>query len=266
MFNKRMKFDMRPLYDEVTINVGLINGRHDNPVNMYIFNGEETPTEDAITDELMFNYDKQESIIYDFIFKNVAVKKYGKDMYKDIVAYTSGLVCIPASLIKVCKDNGINLSLMHFNKSATEKFGVDTYSEQIIESYGCNSIRSCFNDIRMSPKNIHLDSYLSFKKFRPGLHLFAVVLNITEKKSDVCNTHRVELYLFNKKNRAKEFCHRLSSKYIYKPEKDIYEDCNISLYDTNINKDNKFIMDTGCIIESWSWSKYNKWTEESTDL
>lgn len=221
MIINKMKFDdMRPLYDDVTLEVGLINGRHENPVDLYIFNGKDNPKEDVISDELMFDYDEQYHIIDEFITDHVEVEIGGESRFKDIVAYVSGLVCISASLINVCKDNGINLTLKHYNKSLTEKLGKDTYSDQVLIEDGENNIYKCLDEESTSTKDIFLDKGVNIFKWNRKSKLFYVnVLSSKYNEEEYDEEHTTKLYLFNKKTRAKAFYENVTSSITTKSSK-----------------------------------------------
>ena len=102
------------------IKVGLIKGRHEMPVNNYIFN--------EINDVL--NFDNMSKQIVNFINNNIniyAVCGCGINQigYEDVevltadtklVVYVTGLTSVTAELIKVCALKGISLTLMHYNR------------------------------------------------------------------------------------------------------------------------------------------------------
>ena len=102
------------------IKVGLIKGRHEMPVNNYIF--------DEINNVLDFdNMGKQ---IINFINNNIKVYSvYGCGInqigYEDVevltsdtrlIVYVTGLTSVTAELIKVCALKGISLTLMHYDR------------------------------------------------------------------------------------------------------------------------------------------------------
>ena len=104
------------------IKVGLIKGRHEMPVNNYIF--------DEINDVLDFdNMNKQ---IINFINNNIDVyAAYGCGInqigYEDVevltsdtklIVYVTGLTSVTAELIKVCALKGISLTLMHYDRES----------------------------------------------------------------------------------------------------------------------------------------------------
>ena len=102
------------------IKVGLIKGRHEMPVDNYIF--------DEINDVL--NFDNMSKQIVDFINNNINVYSvYGCGInqigYEDVeiltsdtrlIVYITGLTAVTAELIKVCALKGIFLTLMHYDR------------------------------------------------------------------------------------------------------------------------------------------------------
>ena len=103
-----------------TIHVGLINGRHDMPVNDYIF--------DSVDD--VFDYDDINRIVTNYIWDNCDVQKTnGKpingtrdaeaSVYKarnELVVYATGLSCVNAALVAACARYGVRLMLMHHDR------------------------------------------------------------------------------------------------------------------------------------------------------
>lgn len=112
------------------LRVGLINGRHEMPVDKYIF--------DEIKDVMDFKFVNK--VINNFLEQEVGVSiKYGTSInqcdYTDVqcfkgnkrlVVYVTGLTSVTASLIGACARNGIKLSLMHFDRNTGK------YVEQVI--------------------------------------------------------------------------------------------------------------------------------------
>ena len=102
------------------IKVGLIKGRHEMPVNNYIF--------DEINDVL--DFDSMNKQIVNFINNNINVyAAYGCGInqigYEDVevlasdtklIVYVTGLTSVTAELIKVCALKGISLTLMHYDR------------------------------------------------------------------------------------------------------------------------------------------------------
>ena len=102
------------------IKVGLIRGRHEMPVNNYIF--------DEINDVL--NFDNMNKQIVNFINNNINVYSvYGCGInqigYEDVeiltsdtrlIVYITGLTAVTAELISVCATKGIKLTLMHYDR------------------------------------------------------------------------------------------------------------------------------------------------------
>lgn len=102
--------------------VGLVAGRHEMPVSEYIF--------DEIKDVLDFS--AMRSTISKFIVERVGVEtSYGSGINqndytavncfhgkRDLVVYVTGLTAAVAELISMCALNGINLTLMHYDRES----------------------------------------------------------------------------------------------------------------------------------------------------
>lgn len=102
------------------VKVGLIKGRHNMPVENYIF-------DDSIGD--VFDFEKIRKRIGEFIETEVGVElRNGIGInqcdYSDVqcftgkdtlVVYVTGLTSVVAELISVCANNGVPLTLMHYD-------------------------------------------------------------------------------------------------------------------------------------------------------
>lgn len=115
--------------------VGLIKGRHEMPVDQYIFENEI---------EDVFNFLRMKKHILDFLVEKVGLEivkgqalnqdnlydeNEDKDLYtpvdvwkgkKKLVVYITGLTCVTAQLIQLCALNGVDLTLMHYNNATGE--------------------------------------------------------------------------------------------------------------------------------------------------
>lgn len=101
------------------LTVGLIKGRHDLPVQEYIF--------DNIEDVL--NFDDIHRQVVDFLKKEVGVEVgtglglngCGNDDVaifrgkKALTVYVTGLTAATAAVIQLCALNGVELTLMHYD-------------------------------------------------------------------------------------------------------------------------------------------------------
>lgn len=106
------------------VEVGLVNNRHDIPVKNYIFN-------DSLSEELMFDYAEQEKIVQDFIDKHCTYKK-------KIILYATGLQSALSSVIKICIQNNIDISIKHYNaesKSYILQPLIGTFENNIIDPF-----------------------------------------------------------------------------------------------------------------------------------
>lgn len=118
------------MMDQNKVVVGLVKGRHDMPVQEYIF--------DEIEDVLDFK--AMEERITLFIWHNIGVDHqlgcginqvdYTDVMLfqgkKNLVVYVTGLTAAVAELISICAKNGVSLTLMHYDRDT------DSYKEQKI--------------------------------------------------------------------------------------------------------------------------------------
>ena len=104
------------------IRVGLIRGRHEMPVDEYIFDG---PIENV------HDYVAIRKHVYDFIFNRVGIEyKYGVGLdqhsydevplYRgkaNLVVYVTGLTPVTVELVSECLRNGVSLTLMNYDTS-----------------------------------------------------------------------------------------------------------------------------------------------------
>lgn len=111
--------------------VGMIKGRHELPVEDYIFN-------EAIED--VHAYESIRKNICKFVESKIHVKKnmgvamnsadYSDYLVfkgeKSLIVYVTGLTAVTAELIGVCARNGVSLTLMNYDASTGE------YKPQVI--------------------------------------------------------------------------------------------------------------------------------------
>lgn len=88
------------------VKVGLCRDRHPMNVNDFIF--------DIVGPELMFDYDKQETLVEQWLIDNIDRDAKGLPI-QSLTVYTTGLNCINASVIKACNKAEINLTLMQYD-------------------------------------------------------------------------------------------------------------------------------------------------------
>lgn len=115
------KFELKRITFGNNIVCGLVNGRHEMPVSLFIF--------DNISNEDMFNYNLQEEICKKFITDHIEFKD-GVSM-STMIVYTTGLQCALATLIKVTHKMQVNLIINHYN-SDNGKY----ISQTIWDSFG----------------------------------------------------------------------------------------------------------------------------------
>lgn len=83
------------------VKVGLIKGRHEMPVESYIF--------DVI--ENVLDFDAIHNGVVSFMKKNI-------DSDVRLVVYVTGLTSVTAEVIKVCALNQVKLTLMHYDRES----------------------------------------------------------------------------------------------------------------------------------------------------
>jgi len=117
--------------------VGLISDRHNIPVGQYIF--------DIFTQEMMFDYDEQYRIAQKFLDEYIGFNENGIPN-RDLIVYLTGLQIALATVVKVCYDNKVNLTLKHYNNQTR------VYHDQVI-------FDDFDNKASISPFYILLNSY-----------------------------------------------------------------------------------------------------------
>lgn len=103
------------------VTVGLIKGRHEMPVNGYIFDGEISNVHD---------YSAIRRHVSEWIAENVGITRrdfgIGLNQADDndvtcfcgensLTVYVTGLTSVTAEVIRCCAINGVSLTLMHFD-------------------------------------------------------------------------------------------------------------------------------------------------------
>lgn len=90
---------------------GLVENRHEIPVTEYIF---REATGKGISEDLLYDYNKQLAIAEDFIKTHIAWDENGIPR-NELVVYVTGLTSVLASVIKVARKMGVNLTLKHYS-------------------------------------------------------------------------------------------------------------------------------------------------------
>jgi len=99
--------------DTATVKLGLVADRHDmGPINDFVF--------ESLDESLMFDYARQYVIAAD------AIKKHIDGGNKSLVIYATGLQSALTTVIKVCNDLNVPLTIMHYNTKE------HTYIPQIV--------------------------------------------------------------------------------------------------------------------------------------
>jgi transcriptional regulator with XRE-family HTH domain len=168
----------------IDLEVGLIADRHNMPVNKYVFSR-------AMDSKSMFDYGFMDSVVSKFLLENM-YDDSGK-VNKNLILYTTGLTSATSSVIKMCSQMGINLTIKHFNTDTRD------YESQIVfRDYGKDPITAtfpCANDKIYFYDGIDTD-YIN-KAYRGDDVLF-VVKDINKDDSIV------SIHVFKNMDKAKE--------------------------------------------------------------
>lgn len=105
------------------IKIGLIKGRHEMPVDSYIFDSsiKDVTNFDEIEDHIR-NFVKYEVGFHETHFGQAVNGVEVADSHvwegnRPLTVFVTGLTSVTAGLIKVCMQYGIKLTLMHFDAS-----------------------------------------------------------------------------------------------------------------------------------------------------
>ncbi len=116
---------------KMKITTGAIKGRHNLPVNEYVFDEIEDVTDYASIKNGVENF-----LDAHFEVELVPIHK-GCDCYGDtfhikegnqLILYVTGLTCVTAQIIASCFERGIDVKLMHYDVSS------NAYVEQMLEA------------------------------------------------------------------------------------------------------------------------------------
>ena len=99
--------------DTTSVKLGLVADRHDmGPINDFVF--------ESLDETLMFDYARQ------YVIAEEAIKKHIDGGNKSLVIYATGLQSALTTVIKVCNDLNVPLTIMHYNTKE------HTYIPQIV--------------------------------------------------------------------------------------------------------------------------------------
>lgn len=110
--------------NNTTVTAGLVAGRHEMPVDLYVFK--------EITD--LFDFARLHREACDFLREYVGTHvEYGQGLNsrdytdveiirgnKSLTVFVTGLTAATAALISACAENGIDLKLMHYDRESGE--------------------------------------------------------------------------------------------------------------------------------------------------
>lgn len=155
------------------IKVGLIRNRHIMPVDNFIF--------DSIPDDMIFDFDWMDKTVKDFILSNINFINIKDGVIipdKKLYVYVTGLSSALASVIKICSELCINLTLFHFDTKS------GTFIPQVIfEAFKQSKNRLVGNIFKNNGKVVFTDC--SFNDiFDSEFYLIEMVNFDSENKND----------------------------------------------------------------------------------
>lgn len=101
-----------PIERDIVLNyvkMGMVSDRHNMPTDSYIF--------ETMDDDLMFDYEQQYKIAQFKIKSAIEFDSNGKAK-NGLAVYVTGLTCALATIIRVCMDLKVNLTLLHYNNKS----------------------------------------------------------------------------------------------------------------------------------------------------
>lgn len=189
-----------------SIRVGLVADRHNMPINDFIF-------KEALSKELMFNYDKIEEICRDYI-KDMIDFDNGKAL-QSLIVYVTGIQCASSSLIKVTNEMKVNLTFRHYDTDTKtyhtqiiwDKFNNGLLPEELGElllncrnsyTYKCNIEELLKNGSLAKLTEVHYDNNSNFEY--QDMYLISdttMAFELANKKVDEANkkNEKVSIYI-----------------------------------------------------------------------
>lgn len=110
-----------------TVYAGLIHGRHELPIDNYIFDKIDDPTDFAHMYDVAFNFITTHCNIRIDCGHGINQQSYiDIEVFRGtpLVVYVTGLSAALTAVIRVCAENGVPLILMHYDRES------DTYKPQ----------------------------------------------------------------------------------------------------------------------------------------
>lgn len=97
-----------------TLEIGAVRGRHEMPVNKFVF------------DEAITNFDIKAIEDHVNTVMNKEVFRHDGETFDEVRLYVTGLTVVTTSIVKWCFDNDVALYLMHYDTVAQD------YVEQVM--------------------------------------------------------------------------------------------------------------------------------------
>lgn len=161
------------------LEVGLIAGRHEMPVNNYIFTRE-------FNDEEIFDYALMNMLANKWMAENCYDSR--GNVVKDLLVYTTGLTSAMLTVTKICHERQINLTVLHYNFRNTKKY----VPQKIFSLFGKEPLCSVFH---RANETIHVYgmNYADIEKASRNRRIMYAISNID--KTDQ-NHVGITMYVF----------------------------------------------------------------------
>ncbi len=151
--------------DDNIIKAGMIKDRHIIPCNTFIF--------ESLKDYEIFDFDKMDETVSEFLDSNIRVTENENGELvgsKALHVYVTGLTSALSSLIKVCFEKKVNLTLLHYNHSNNtympqtiwNNFMKESEEKSIFKNKGSLTFYNC--DLEsLRNNNFYLITIVNFK-------------------------------------------------------------------------------------------------------
>ena len=120
------------------VRMGMVADRHNMPTSKYVY--------DSVPQDLMFDYDRMDDIGAKRILKEVA-DSTGK-IKAGLSLYVTGLTGALGSIVKICYDNKVNLTLWHYNADSKRYIHHHIYKDfikgEILPVWFPNAMKNVF--------------------------------------------------------------------------------------------------------------------------
>ena len=113
--------------------VGLCAGRHELPVSEYIFNEIKDPSDINAIQNMAYEWVNSHCHIRTAYRESLNQAEQGDQLCyvgDHVILYVTGLTVALAAVIRACAENGVSLTLRHYNPKT------DNYTDQMMFYFG----------------------------------------------------------------------------------------------------------------------------------